>query len=245
MELAIDTRHAIAIHVPKTEGEYRRSPDKAIWRTTRELKMDTYNALSTSGAMYTSKMCPKAAEHGARCDGSSKGAGRRNAGASAHAGARDRAGTAGVGDHQGHRMPKPQPHEATWPPTLSVLLNAQQRCSALAISPSQLENSHSLYSPRLWMRFPVAPIPGDSHGSRQQSGMPDSVLETVSSNYSTRNRAYSTATTRHLREINQRKPNLRLNRMKTATRDHEVAPTPSTSDRERRGVGGPSVGGLW
>ena len=120
MELAIDTRHAIAIHVPKTEGEYRRSPDKAIWRTTRELKMDTYNALSTSGAMYTSKMCPKAAEHGARCDGSSKGAGRRNAGASAHAGARDRAGTAGVGDHQGHRMPKPQPHDATWPPTLSV-----------------------------------------------------------------------------------------------------------------------------
>merc|ERR1712185_880439 len=45
---------------------------------------------------------------------------RRNAGASAHAGTRDRAGTADVGDHQGHRMPKPQPHEATWPPTASV-----------------------------------------------------------------------------------------------------------------------------
>ena len=46
--------------------------------------------------------------------------GRRNAGASAHVGTRDRAGTAGVKDHQGHRMPKPHPHEAAWPPTVSV-----------------------------------------------------------------------------------------------------------------------------
>ena len=46
VELAVDTQRVAAIHVPKTEGEYRRSPDKAVWRTTRELKMDTYNALN-------------------------------------------------------------------------------------------------------------------------------------------------------------------------------------------------------
>ena len=61
VELAIDTQNVLSIHVPKTEGEYRRSPDKAVWRTTRELKMDTYEALKIWRNEYV-KSVPKDCE---------------------------------------------------------------------------------------------------------------------------------------------------------------------------------------
>ena len=41
-----DTKGAHRWHVPRNEREYLRSPQKALWRTARELKMDEYRELN-------------------------------------------------------------------------------------------------------------------------------------------------------------------------------------------------------
>ena len=41
----IDTRLAHTWHVPKNEREYLRSPQKSLWRTAKELKMEHYRAI--------------------------------------------------------------------------------------------------------------------------------------------------------------------------------------------------------
>ena len=41
-----DTKKANGWHVPKNERDYDRSPQRALWRTAKELKMDEYNDLS-------------------------------------------------------------------------------------------------------------------------------------------------------------------------------------------------------
>ena len=41
----LDTRYAVSWHEPKNWREYERSPQKSLWRTSMELKMDKYLAL--------------------------------------------------------------------------------------------------------------------------------------------------------------------------------------------------------
>jgi hypothetical protein len=45
-ECIIDLIAVATTHVPKNEREYNRSPDKSMWRTSRELKMDQYKSLN-------------------------------------------------------------------------------------------------------------------------------------------------------------------------------------------------------
>jgi len=49
---SVDTRDAWAWHCPRNEREYLRSPQRALWRTARELKMDEYEALNMFEDVY-------------------------------------------------------------------------------------------------------------------------------------------------------------------------------------------------
>ena len=48
----LDTSKASSWHVPKTYKDYLNSPQKSLWRTAKELKMDEYKAIPLFELMY-------------------------------------------------------------------------------------------------------------------------------------------------------------------------------------------------
>jgi hypothetical protein len=64
-EYFLDVACPMRLHPPRNEREYLRSPQKAIWRTARELKMDDYIKLCVFGCVYESA----AATAGQRLEG--------------------------------------------------------------------------------------------------------------------------------------------------------------------------------
>ena len=55
---SLDVRYSWSWHTPRTQGEYLRSPQHALWRTARELKIDEYESLHTYTKIFL-KTVPK------------------------------------------------------------------------------------------------------------------------------------------------------------------------------------------